>query len=135
MWYQNPIEPQKVIFDSGCSITGTSNINDLHDVEPCGTFSVQGAFGPSTQPAHRGKLGPLGLDAILLEGMGNQTLISLSAYLAGGNTDIKYAGMFTPTEFRIYDMKTIISAIQLMSTIGTESTRGSVQGGIYVEDP
>ena len=86
----------KVIFDSGCSITGTSNINDLHDVEPCGTLSVQGAFGPSTQPAHRGKLGPLGLDAILLEGMGNQTLISLSAYLAGGNTNIKYAGMFTP---------------------------------------
>ena len=67
--------------------------------------------------------------------MGNQTLISLSAYLAGGITDVKYAGMFTPTEFRIYELKTILPALSMMSTIGTESTRGTVQGGIYVEDP
>lgn len=124
----------KVVFDSGCSITGTSNIHDLHDVEPCSALSVQGAFGPSTQPQHRGKLGPLGLEAIVLEGMGNQTLISLSAYLAGGTTGTTYAGVFTPTEFRIYDFKTILPAISMMSTIGTESTRGTVQGGIYVED-
>ena len=44
------------------------------DVTNCGPLSVQGAFGPSTQPKKRGLLGPLGLDAILIPGMGNQTL-------------------------------------------------------------
>jgi hypothetical protein len=65
------------VFDSGCSISGTSNITNLTDVTDCGLLSVQGAFGPSTQPKKRGLLAPLGLDAILLAGMGNQTLVSL----------------------------------------------------------
>ena len=59
----NSLKTSKVIFDSGCSISGTSNVHDLSDV----TSSVQGAFGPSTQPAHRGKLDPLGLDAIVID--------------------------------------------------------------------
>ena len=76
----------KVIFDSGCSISGTSNVHDLGDVTSCGPLSVQGAFGPSTLPTHRGKLGPLGLDAIVIESMGHQTLISLSQCCQGGDS-------------------------------------------------
>ena len=73
-----PSNTSQVIFDSGCSITGTSNVSNLHDVTECGTLSVQGAFGPSIQPSKRGKLGPLGLDAIVIGGMGHQTFVFLS---------------------------------------------------------
>ena len=66
------------VFDSGCSISGTFVFANLSDVSDCGPMSIQGAFGPSAQPAKRGFLIPLGLDAILLPGMGNQTLMSLS---------------------------------------------------------
>ena len=76
------------VFDSGCSISGTCNINALSDITACGPMSVQGTFGPATQPTKRGKLGPLGLDAILLPGLGNQTLISLPQFCAGGSTGV-----------------------------------------------
>ena len=124
----------KIVFDSGCSITGTSNIHDLHDVTPCGTLTVQGAFGPAAQPVHRGKLGPLNLDAIVLDGMGNQTLISLSSYCAGGDTGVQHVGVFTATDFRMFKLFTVLFAISNMTEIGTETTRGTVQGGIYVQD-
>lgn len=124
----------KIVFDSGCSITGTSNIHDLHDVTPCGTLSVQGAFGPAAQPAHRGKLGPLNLDAIVLEGMGNQTLVSLSSYCAGGDTGTQHVGIFTATDFRMYELRTVLPALSTITEIGTETTRGTVQGGIYIQD-
>ena len=83
------------VFDSGCSISGTCNVNALSNITDCGPMSVQGAFGPSTQPTKRGKLGPLGLDAILLPGLGNQTLISLSQFCAGGSTGVQNVGVFT----------------------------------------
>ena len=67
----------QLIFDSGCSITGTSNVSNLHDVTERGTSSVQGAFGLSIQLSKRGKFGPLGLDAIVIDGMRYQTLIFL----------------------------------------------------------
>ena len=124
----------KVIFDSGCSISGTSNVHDLSDVTSCGPLSVQGAFGPSTQPAHRGKLGPLGLDAIVIDGMGSQTLISLSQFCQGGDSGKQYAGIFTATDFRMFELKTILPALRTISTTGTEVTRGTVQGGIYIQD-
>ena len=124
----------KVIFDSGCSISGTSNVHDLSEVTSCGPLSVQGAFGPSTQPAHRGKLGPLGLDAIVIDGMGQQTLISLSQYCQGGDSGKQYAGIFTATDFRMFELKTILPALRTISTTGTEVTRGTVQGGIYIQD-
>ena len=85
------------VFDSACSISGTSDINALTDVTNCRPLSVQGTFGPSAQPKKRGLIGPLGLDAILLPGMGNQTLISLSQSCAGGTSGHKNVGIFTAT--------------------------------------
>ena len=125
----------QVIFDSGCSITGTSNVSNLHDVTECGTLSVQGAFGPSIQPSKRGKLGPLGLDAIVIDGMGHQTLVSLSQYCQGGDSGIPHVGVFTGTDFRMFELASTLPAIKLFSEIGIETTRGTVKGGIYIEDP
>jgi hypothetical protein len=124
----------QVIFDSGCSITGTSNVSNLHDVTDCGSLSVQGAFGPSIQPSKRGKLGPLGLDAIVIEGMGHQTLVSLSQYCQGGDSGVPHAGIFTGSDFRMFSLESILPALKLISEIGVETTRGTVKGGIYIED-
>ena len=96
------------VFNSGCSISGTSTIDNLYDATTCGSLSVQGAFGPSTQPAHRGKLGPLGLDAIVIDSMGTQTLVSLSQFCNGGDTGKQYAGVFTATDFRMFELKSIL---------------------------
>jgi hypothetical protein len=124
----------QIIFDSGCSITGTSNADNLHDVTDCGALSVQGAFGPSIQPSKRGKLGPLGLDAIVIDGMDHQVLVSLSQYCQGGTSGKQHAGLFTGTDFRMFELSSILPALKLLSEIGIETTRGTVQGGIYIED-
>jgi hypothetical protein len=74
------------IFDSGSAISRTSNVNALSNVTDCPPMQVQGAFGPSTHTSKRGTLGPLCLEAILLPGLGNQTLVSISQFCAGGTT-------------------------------------------------
>jgi hypothetical protein len=92
-------------------------------------MSVQGAVGPSTQPTKRGKLGPIGLDAILLPGLRNQTLISLSQFCAGGST-----GVFTAGDFRMFRLDSILPALKLIAERGQEVACGTVKEGIYVQE-
>jgi hypothetical protein len=122
------------VFDSGCSISGTCNLNVLSDVTACGPMSVEGASGPSTQPTKRGKLGPLGLDAILLPGLGNQTLISLSQFCTGGDTGVQNVGVFTTGDFRMFRLDSILPAFKLIAERGQEVARGTVKEGIYVQE-
>jgi hypothetical protein len=75
----------RIIFDSGFSISGTADLNDFADLRACGPLQISGTFGPSTHPAHRGKLGPLGLYAIVILGLGQQTLVSLFQFCEGGD--------------------------------------------------
>jgi hypothetical protein len=124
----------QTVFDSGCSISGTSDPSALYDVTACGPLSVQGAFGPATQPAHRGKLGPLGLDAIVIDGMGAQTLVSLSQFCEGGDTGVRYAGVFTHTDFRMFRLDSILPQLSDLSRSGDEVVRGTVKNGIYVQE-
>ena len=97
-------------------------MSNLHDVTECGTLSVQGAFGISIQPSKRGKLGPLGLDAIVIDGMGHQTLVSLSQYCQGGDSGVPHVGVFTGTDFRMSEVASTLPAIKLFSEIGIETT-------------
>lgn len=122
------------IFDSGCSISGTSNVNALSNITDCPPMQVQGAFGPSTQPSKRGTLGPLGLEAILLPGLGNQTLVSISQFCAGGTTGAQNVGVFTSDGFRMFRLDTVLPALKLMAEHGHEIVRGTVQEGIYVQE-
>ena len=117
------------VFDSVCSISGTCNLNALSDVTACGPMSVQGAFGPSTQPTTRCKLGPLGLHTILLPGFGNQTLIC-----ARGDTGYQNVGVFTAGDFRIFRLDSILPALKLIAERGQEISRGTVKEGIYVQE-
>ena len=83
----------------------------------------------------RGKLGLLGLDAIIFDGMGHQTLVSLSQYCQGGDSGVPHVGVFTGTDLRMFGLASTLPAIKLFSEIGVETTRLAVKGGIYIEDP
>ena len=122
------------VFDSGCSISGTSVLANLSNVTDCGPMSVQGAFGPSAQPTKRGLLTLLGLDAILLPGMGNQTLVSLSQFCDGGTSGQRHVGVFTHEGCRMFTLTSALPALQLLGESGHEVARGIVQDGISVQE-
>jgi hypothetical protein len=126
--HRNALSPTgRIVFDSGCSISGTSDVIDLAEIR-CGPLQVSGTFGPPTQPSQRGKYGPLGLDAIVLPGLGAQTLVSLSQFCEGGDTGVRYVGVFTHVDFRMFRTDSVLPAH------GEEVVRGTAQNGIYVLD-
>jgi hypothetical protein len=122
------------VFDSGCSISGTSDFNDLSDVTDCGPMTLQGAFGPPSQPTKCGLLTSLQLDAILIPGMGNETFISLSQFCAGGISGRQNVGVFTKDGCRFFTMDSSLPALKVFADTGYEVARGTVQGGIYVQE-
>jgi hypothetical protein len=102
----------RIVFDSGCSISGTFDVNNLAEIRPCGSLQVSGAFEPPTQPSQRGKYGPLGLDAIVLPGLGAQTLVYLSQFCEGGDTGVHYVGVFTHVDFRMFRTDSVLPALR-----------------------
>ena len=118
-----------IIMDSGAGRTGTSDMSLLRNVKPSHTTTVTGAFGPAIKPSHTGTFGPHNLDAVFIKSMGPQTLVSLSQFCNAGN---KFIGIFTPTEYRMYDASSAMPALKLLSARGIVAERGTVQNGIYV---
>ena len=84
--------------------------------------------------AHTGTFGPLNLRAVHIDGMDSQTLVSLSQFCAGGTTGTKYIGVFTPTEYRTYEMQSALSVLSALAKTGKEAERGRVQNGIYASE-
>ena len=117
--------------DSGAGRTGTSHLELLNDVQPAHETTVTGAFGPSIKPTHTGKFGPLKLDAVYIKTMGPQTLVSLSQYCNAGN---QFIGVFTPTEYRMYDLQSALPALKALTDKGVLSERGTVKNGIYIRE-
>ena len=122
------------VMDSGAGKCGTSNLALLNNVTACQGITVNGAFGPSVNPTHTGTLGPLNLPAVHIDGMGSQTLVSLSQFCAGGTTGTKYIGVFTPTEYRMYEMQSALSVLSTLARTGKEAERGRVKNGIYIRE-
>ena len=122
------------VMDSGAGKCGTSNLAFLNNVTACQGITVNGAFGPFVNPAHTGTFGPLNLPAVHIDGMGSQTLVSLSQFSAGGTTGTKYIKVFTPTEYRMYEMQSALSVLSTLARTGKEAERGRVQNGIYVRE-
>jgi hypothetical protein len=98
-------------------------------VKPSTATTVTGAFGPSITASHTGSFGPHKLDAVYIESMGLQTLVSLSQFCNAGN---KYVGVFTDTEYRMYTRASAEPALKLLAAQGREAERGDVKNGIYV---
>ena len=128
--------PDKVIFDSGASRSGTGRSQRLTSIEPVNTnVTVTPAFGPSMTPTHQGSLGPLELSTLLLPALGDSTLVSVSQFCAGGATNDHFIGFFTHKDFRFYETASVLPYIALVAQHGKEVTRGTVQDGLYVETP
>jgi hypothetical protein len=117
------------IMDSGAGRTGTADLSLLRNVKPNLHTTVNGAFGPAIKPTHVGQFGPHKLDAVYIKSMGPQTLVSLSQFCNAGN---QFIGVFTPTEYRMYDLQSALPALNLLTVHGKEAERGAVRNGIYV---
>ena len=85
-------------------------------------------------PTHTGTFGPHNLPAVHIDGMGSQTLVSLSQLCAGGTTGTKYIGVFTPTEYCMYEMQSALSVLSTLARTGKEAERGRVHNGIYIRE-
>ena len=61
--------------------------------------------------------------------MGPHTLVSLSQFCNSSN---KFIGAFIPTEYRMYNRASAVSALKSLSAHGIEVGRGTVKNVIYV---
>ena len=122
------------VMDSGAGKCGTSNLVLLKNITACQGITVNGAFGTSVNPAHTGTFGPLNLPAVHIDGMGSQTLVSLSQFCAGGTTGTKYIGVYTPKEYRMYEMQSALLVFSTLAKTGKGAERGRVQNGIYFRE-
>ena len=118
-----------IIMDSGAGRTGTSDMTLLKNIKLSHGTTVTGAFGPAITPSHTGTFGPHKLDAVYIKTMGPQTLVSLSQFCNAGN---RFIGVFTPTEYRMYELESALPALANLSSHGIEAERGTVKNGIYV---
>ena len=126
--------PDRILFDSGASCSGTGHAHRLTSIKPIDSIvNVQAAFGPSMTPTHQGSLGPLELTTLLLPALGDSTLVSVSQFCAGGVTNDHFVGIFTHQDFRMFEVSSILPQLSLIALHGKEVTRGVVQDGLYVE--
>lgn len=122
-------EQPTFMWDTGANMSGTGNKAILKNVSACDPISVSGAFGPSIIPSLKGELGPLKLDTVVIDGLGPQTIVSVSQVCKLG-----HAVLFTENSFRAYKLPTVLRAIKVMAFEGKEVVRGTVQNGLYIQD-
>jgi hypothetical protein len=88
--------------DTGANRSGTSDKSILKNVTKCDSITISGAFGPGITPSLKGELGPLKLDTVVIDGMGPQTIISVSQVCQLGQGHIV---LFTPNNFCVYTLE------------------------------
>jgi hypothetical protein len=60
--------------------------------------------------------------------------ISLSQFCAGGISGRQNVGVFTKDGCRFFTMNSSLPALKVFADTGYEVARGTVQGGIYVQE-
>ena len=120
------------IMVSGAGRTGASDLSLLRNVKPSFDTTVTSAFGPAIKPTHTGIFGPHDLDAVYIKSIGPQTLVSLSKFCNAGN---HFVGVFTPTEYRMYDLTSALPALDSLAYKGIEAERGTVRNGRLTDRP
>jgi hypothetical protein len=60
--------------------------------------------------------------------------VSLSDFCEGGDTGVRYVGVFTHADFRMFRTDSVLPALSTIAAHGEEVVRGTVQNGIYVLD-
>lgn len=123
-------QPKKplVIIDSGASTSGTGISNQLHNLRAA-SCTVTAAFGETVQPTHMGDLPPFMLKTIVIPGMKDNTLLSVSQFTA---SEGKFIGVFTNIDVRFYDLESSMPSLKLLTLEGKEVMRGTVVDGLYI---
>jgi hypothetical protein len=70
----------------------------LRNITACPPLSIQGAFGPPI----RGELDPMKLETVVIDGMGDNTIISVSQVCKLG-----YIAVFNDKQFKVSSYSTI----------------------------
>ena len=124
---------QRLIIDTGASVSATSNKDILKNVKPCNDMIAYPAFGPQIAPTLRGEFGKFNLDTVVIDNMPD-TLISVSQICEGGSSNKHNVAVFTTEGVRIFEFDSIRKALKLMDSDGVEVLRGFSQDGVYVTD-
>ena len=122
-------EQPSFMWDTGANRSGTSSKAILKNISTCDPISISGAFGPAITPSLKGELGPMKLDTVVIDGMGPQTIISVSQVCQLGHVAI-----FTSKDFRVYTLPSVLRAMKVMAHDGKEVVRGTVHNGLYIQD-
>ena len=121
--------PKRLMWDSGANRSGTGSKAGLRNITACPPLSIQGAFGPPIQPTHRGELGPMKLETVVIDGMGDNTIISVSQVCKLG-----YIAVFNDRQFKVYKADTIKNALKVLDLEGKAVAYGKVENGLYYQE-
>ena len=121
------------LFDTGASRSGTNDESKLKNIEKCSNITVQGAFGPPFRPSLKGRMGPLGLETVIIPEM-NETLLSVYQICNGGTKGFQCISVFSTEGCRIFKFESVREALKLMHDHGIEIMRGTCKNGLYYED-
>jgi hypothetical protein len=117
----------KIIIDSGASTSGTGLRGKLKNLRPA-TCTVNAAFGETITPSEMGDLPPYMLPTIVIEGMKNTTLLSVSQACAEN-----MCGIFTSKDCIFFDIKEVQPYIAQISKNCEMKLRGEVEDGLYIQ--
>ena len=121
------VHSNKVIIDSGASTSGTGLKSKLKNIRPS-TCTVNAAFGETYQPAEMGDLAPYMLPTIVIDGLKDSTLLSVSQACAK-----EMCGIFTSRDCRFYSLKDMQPHLSTISKTCTMKLRGEVVDGLYIQ--
>jgi hypothetical protein len=124
---------QRLINDTGASVSATSNKHILKNIQPCTDMIAYPAFGPQIAPKLRGEFGKFGLETVLIDDMPD-TLISVSQICEGGLSKKHNVAIFTTEGVRIFKYDSIRKALKIIDSTGVEVLRGLAQDGVYVTE-
>jgi hypothetical protein len=121
------VHSNKVIIDSGASTSGTGHKGKLKNIRPS-TCTVNAAFGDTYQPDLMGDLPPYMLPTIVIDGLKDSTLLSVSQACAKD-----MCGIFTSKDCRFYSLKDMQPHLSTISKTCTMKLRGEVEDGLYIQ--
>lgn len=119
----------KMILDSGATMSGTGKVSRLTNVHNFPGIDVLPAFGDPIRSTKRGTLSGIDMDALLIDGM-DQTIVSVSQLCATGHVCI-----FTAKEVRTYKAADVLPHLSKIALQGKEVARGTVHDGLYLLNP
>jgi hypothetical protein len=112
-------EKPTLMWGTGANRSGTNNKSIHKNVTECDPITIIRLF----RTPHKGELGSLKPDTVVIDDMGPQTIISVYRVYQLGQVHI---ALFIHNNFRVYTLDTAMKAIKLLTHDGKEVVRGTV---------